>query len=76
MYVCVCNAVTENQIQQAIAEGAQSVAQLREQLNVTGVCGMCIESVIDCLQTAVLPAQAPDYLQAAVSPAAGKAALP
>lgn len=50
MYVCICNAVTEKEIYQAIADGAATVNQLREQLEVTGCCGMCLESVQDCLQ--------------------------
>lgn len=58
MYICVCNAITENQIQQAIAEGADSVAQLKERLEVAGNCGMCIESVMECLQMAAVPQQA------------------
>ena len=55
MYVCVCNAVTQKQIHQAISEGADTVQQLREQLDVAGCCGMCIESVRECLQQTVLP---------------------
>ena len=35
MYVCVCNAVTEQDIFNAVAEGCASLRQLREQL---GVC--------------------------------------
>lgn len=54
MYVCVCNAVTEQQILQAIADGAETVAQLREDLKVASCCGMCIETVRECLQTPVL----------------------
>ena len=57
MYVCICNAVTENQIRQAIAEGAETVVQLREKLAVTGTCGMCIETVMEYLQTPALPQQ-------------------
>jgi bacterioferritin-associated ferredoxin len=49
MYVCVCNAVTQQQIMQAIADGADTLAQLQEELKVTGCCGMCIESVQKCL---------------------------
>lgn len=54
MYVCVCNAVTEQQILQAITDGAETIAQLREELKVTGCCGMCIETVRECLQTTAL----------------------
>ena len=57
MYVCLCNAITEKQIQQAIAEGADSLAQLREKLEVSGNCGKCIESVMECLQASIMPQQ-------------------
>jgi bacterioferritin-associated ferredoxin len=32
MYVCVCNAVTERQIYQAVKHGAKTVKHLKEQL--------------------------------------------
>ena len=57
MYICICKAVTEQQIRQAIAEGAESVAQLREKLEVTGNCGQCIEAVMECLQAPVVTQQ-------------------
>ena len=58
MYICICNAVTEKQIRQAIAEGAETVTQLREKLDVTAECGMCIESVLECLQASIEPQEA------------------
>jgi len=45
MYVCVCNAVTERQVKQAINEGAVTAAQLKQELNVASQCGSCA----DCL---------------------------
>lgn len=53
MYICVCHAVTQKQIHQAISEGAGTVKQLSEQLKVTSCCGSCLESVKDCLQQPV-----------------------
>ena len=41
MYVCVCNAVTEQDIFDAVAEGCASLRQLREQLGVGACCGRC-----------------------------------
>ena len=41
MYVCVCNAVTEQDILGAVAEGCASLRQLREQLGVGACCGRC-----------------------------------
>lgn len=57
MYICSCNAITEKQIQQAITAGAGTLAQLREQLQVTGNCGKCLESVLDCLRAPPAPQQ-------------------
>ena len=52
MYVCVCKAVTENQVRKAIREGAHSVRELKERLRVTESCGCCLESVRQCLKEA------------------------
>lgn len=42
MYVCICNAVTEErQIQTAIDGGAHRLADLRCELGVAGCCGKC-----------------------------------
>lgn len=41
MYVCVCNAVTERDIGQAIATGCGSLRELRESLGVGACCGRC-----------------------------------
>lgn len=41
MYVCICNNVTERQVQQAIADGARSVRDLNRELCVGGQCGKC-----------------------------------
>ncbi len=49
MYVCVCRAVTENDIRKAIAEGARTVLDLKKRLHVTENCGCCLETVKDCL---------------------------
>ncbi len=50
MYVCVCKAVTESQIRDAAASGAQSLADLNRRLGVGSGCGTCAcmaESVLD-----------------------------
>lgn len=41
MYVCVCNAVTDSQIRQAVEQGARSLRDLREGLGVGTCCGRC-----------------------------------
>ncbi len=41
MYVCVCQAVTERQVREAVAQGVTSMRGLREQLGVASECGRC-----------------------------------
>jgi bacterioferritin-associated ferredoxin len=41
MYVCLCKGVTDGQIIAAIAEGAASVRDVRDQLGVMTECGKC-----------------------------------
>lgn len=41
MYVCICNAVTEREIRQAVGLGATTLHELREVLGVAGDCGKC-----------------------------------
>lgn len=50
MFVCVCNAVTERDISSAVAEGCQSLRELREQLGVGACCGRCCDCARDVLQ--------------------------
>lgn len=52
MYVCVCQAVTERQIQAAASSGAQSLKDLRRDLGVTRDCGRCASCARDCLKSA------------------------
>lgn len=41
MYVCICKAVTDRQIRQAIELGARSLSDLKESLGVATGCGKC-----------------------------------
>lgn len=52
MYVCVCNGVTERQIESAVVGGAQKMRDLRELLGVASVCGRCAECAHQCLSRA------------------------
>ncbi len=56
MYVCVCNAVTKRQIQQAIDEGARTTGQLRQRLDAERICGSCDDCIQDCLAEAFMAA--------------------
>ena len=49
MYVCLCNGITENQIRDAVQEGASSLRELKLRLGVASCCGKCA----DCAQQVV-----------------------
>lgn len=41
MYVCVCQAVTERQVREAVEQGISSMRGLRDELGVASECGRC-----------------------------------
>lgn len=43
MYVCLCKAVTDSEIRQAVDEGAMHVSQLAERCGLGTGCGRCQE---------------------------------
>ena len=43
MYICLCNAITDRQIVQAVKEGARSSEDLAQELGVGLCCGRCAE---------------------------------
>ena len=49
MYICICNAITDRQINEAIANGASTIADLQLQLGVATDCGTCLESALELL---------------------------
>lgn len=49
MYVCVCKAVTDTQIKQAISKGLSSKRELVKCLGVGGSCGKCNPHVKELL---------------------------
>lgn len=53
MYVCVCNAVTDGQIREAVCEGACTLRQLRAALGVASRCGRCAECASQVLDEAL-----------------------
>lgn len=52
MYVCICNAVTEHQIEEAVRSGARTLADLRRDLGVSAECGACATYARECLEHA------------------------
>ncbi len=43
MYVCICNAITDHKIKEAVAAGASSLTDLKDQLGVATCCGCCAD---------------------------------
>ncbi|WP_101760192.1 bacterioferritin-associated ferredoxin [Oceanicoccus sp. KOV_DT_Chl] len=41
MYVCLCKAVTDSQIREAVANGATQFGQVRKELGLASQCGKC-----------------------------------
>lgn len=41
MYVCICQAITDRQIERAVDSGIDSVEALRDTLGVASCCGSC-----------------------------------
>ncbi|PJF38689.1 MAG: hypothetical protein CUN54_10310, partial [Phototrophicales bacterium] len=41
MYVCLCNAVTDSDIMEAVEDGAVHVSQLAERCGLGTCCGIC-----------------------------------
>jgi bacterioferritin-associated ferredoxin len=49
MFICICNAITERQVKQAVAEGAATLSDLQGQLGVAACCGCCAETATEYL---------------------------
>lgn len=50
MYICVCHAVTEREVEECARAGAQSIDELSMHLGVGTCCGKCRESAADVLR--------------------------
>lgn len=53
MIVCVCNAITERDIDEAVADGATSMQALQDSLRVSSQCGSCSGCAEACLERAL-----------------------
>ena len=43
MYVCICNAVTDTEIRDAVQNGARSLADIKATLGAATCCGRCAD---------------------------------
>ena len=53
MYVCICNAVTDSDIRNAVDDGVSNLKQLRELTDCGAKCGSCKEMAVEVLQQAL-----------------------
>jgi len=61
VYICICNAVTDRQVNESASEGVCSLDELTQTLGVGAGCGRCRECAVELLREAC----------AALHPAAG-----
>jgi bacterioferritin-associated ferredoxin len=54
MYVCVCSAVTDRQIHEAVDHGASSLCDVQNRLPVGMCCGRCQETARACVDEYIL----------------------
>ena len=59
MYVCVCKALTERDLRQAVAEGCHSVKDLKRHIGFASECGICASCAKDFLRPGASAAEKP-----------------
>lgn len=59
MYVCLCHAVTDRQIRDAVESGCTSMRDLRNELGVATQCGRCACHARDVLNHALMQISEP-----------------
>lgn len=59
MYICVCHAITDRDIREAIERGAGSLSEVQAQLPVAGCCGSCADSARELIESHIESAARP-----------------
>ena len=50
MYVCLCHAVTDTQIKEAVSQGDCSLNDVKKRLGVGDQCGKCVKMATQIIQ--------------------------
>ncbi|WP_394389288.1 bacterioferritin-associated ferredoxin [Shewanella woodyi] len=50
MYVCLCHAVTDTQIKEAVSQGDSSLNDVKKRLGVGDQCGKCVKMATQIIQ--------------------------
>lgn len=50
MYVCLCHAITDTQIKNAVSQGDSSLADVKKRLGVANQCGKCARMAVQIIQ--------------------------
>ena len=53
MYICLCNAVTDSDIAEAVQNGATDLSQLQNTLGVSTGCGTCQDAALEIISSAL-----------------------
>lgn len=53
MYICMCNAVTDHDIRQAVADGVRTFAELQMRTHCSTTCGCCMTEARACFKEAL-----------------------
>lgn len=70
MYVCICNAITDREIKQAVKHGHDSYEKICSQLGTANCCGRCeshVREVIDDVHFENNNAMPPPIIQMALA---------
>mgnify|MGYP001568496495 CR=1 FL=1 len=57
MYVCICNAVTDSDIRDAVQDGVSNMRQLGQLTGCGSKCGCCKEQAVEILQQSMAEAR-------------------
>jgi len=59
MYVCVCHAISDRQIREAVERGAESLTEVQAYLPVASCCGRCEDSAQEVIDSYIDSAARP-----------------